>query len=384
MTLNFMFISNETRGGSSVSQRQLARRLTDRGHRVEILAATPQSRVIRPLYDHQVDLSTKLRGRAIQPALLALQRPAGRRIRRIDTPDHPTWVCAVPENGFRTLRRQMHPDVVVASSIDRVSWRRIRRQLQAAGIPSILYLREASGQGHLTISAAPPDLLLANAESLAVAARAAGSTCEVVPSIVELDRSRTATTREVALLVSPIEMLGGDRVWNLARARPDIPFVLRESNIMSDGERDAVVRQLPDHPNVTLEPYTTSPADIYRKARILLVPHRVDNRPRVILEAQSNGIPVLATAFPGLSEAVGGGGALVPNDATPEAWVQALSAMWDDRIRYPQLVDEARSHASRDEVVPERIVERFEQLVERLVADSSGRPGETMTPDLLT
>ena len=367
MPLKFLFVSNDTRGGSSVSQRQLARRLTERGHLVEILAATVESRVARPLYDKQVDLSTKLRNSPVRPALLALQRPLGRRIRRVETPDHPTWVCAIPENGFRSLRARFEPDVVVAASIDRVSWRRLRAQLLSDAIPSVLYLREASAKGHLTVTGAPPDLLLANAESLAREARDAGYECTVVPSIVELGRSRTETTRTSVVLINPIEMLGGDRVWDLARARPDIPFVLRESNMMSDAELAAVTRPLADHPNVTLLPYTTCPAELYREARVLLVPHRVDNRPRVVLEAQANGIPVLATEFPGLVEAVGAGGTLVPNDATPEAWIQALGTIWDDADRYAELMAAARTHANRDEVSPDRILDRFESLITDLV-----------------
>ncbi len=381
MPLKFLFVSNDTRGGSSVSQRQLARRLTERGHEVEILAATVESRLARPLYDQQVDLSTKLRNSPLRPALLALQRPMGRRIRRIDTPDHPTWLCAIPENGFRSIRRRFEPDVVVAASIDRVSWRRLRAQLRTAGIPSVLYLREASAKGHLTVTGAAPDLLLANAESLALEARAAGYECTVVPSIVELDRSRTETTRTKVVLVNPIEMLGGDRVWGLARARPDIPFVLRESNMMSEAEIDAVTRPLADHPNVTLLPYTTDPAELYLEARVLLVPHRVDNRPRVVLEAQANGIPVLATEFPGLIEAVGAGGSLVPNDAPADAWVQALGAIWDDDDRYAMLVRTAREHANRDEVSPDRILDRFESLVATLMEPAAPHAARPITTE---
>ncbi len=366
--MKFMFISNDTRGGSSVSQRQLARRLTERGHEVEILAATPHSRFVRPFYEKQVDLSTKLRSSRLRPALLALQRPVGRHIRHIETPDHPTWICTIPENGLGVLRRRFAPDVVVASSIDRVSWRRIRAQLQAAQIPSVLYLREASGKGHLTVTGAPPDLLLANAESLAEGARAEGYECTVIPSIVELEKSRTETTREAVVLVNPIEMLGGDRVWAIAKARTDIPFVLRESNIMSAADHAAVQRGIAAHPNVTVAPYTTTPTEIYRTAKVLLVPHRVDNRPRVILEAQANGIPVLATEFPGLIEAVGEGGALVPNDAEPAEWINALGRMWDDPEYYQQLCDAARRHADRDDVNAERILDRFEPLVADLVA----------------
>lgn len=366
--MKFLFVSNDTRGGSSVSQRQLARRLSEAGHQVEILAGTPESRFVRPFYEKQVDLSTKLRTSRLRPVLLATQRPVGSRIHRVDTPDHPTWMCTVPENGFRTLLRRFTPDVVVASSIDRVSWRRLRAQLQARSIPSVLYLREASGKGHLTVTGAPPDLLLANAESLAEGARAEGYECTVIPSIVELEKSRVESTRQTVVLVNPIEMLGGDRVWGIAAARPDIPFVLRESNIMATADHDAVQRGVSTHPNVTVAPYTTTPSDIYRDAKVLLVPHRVDNRPRVILEAQANGIPVLATAFPGLIEAVGDGGAVVPDDAAPEAWIAALGAMWDDATAYARLSDAARRHAERDEANAQRILDRFIPLVTDLVA----------------
>jgi glycosyltransferase involved in cell wall biosynthesis len=374
--MQLIFVSSITGGGSGLSQRQLAKRLAARGHRVEMLAATDQSRFVRPLYDHQVDLSTKLRDSRIRPALLALQRPAGRRVRSSPTADYPTWLSPIPENGYRSLRRKFRPDVVVASSIERVSWRRLRAQLRAEGIPSVLYLREASGIGHLSISNAPPDLLLANAASLAAEAAALGYECEIVPSVVELDRSATSTTRKVALLVNPIEMLGGDRVWAMASARPDIPFVVQESGLLSDAEREAVTRELPKHPNVTLRPFTSDPAAVFADARVLLVPHRVDNRPRVILEAQTNGIPVLATSFPGLVESVGAGGEVVDDDAPPDAWTAALSRMWDDEAHYEALVEAARAHAARDEVAPDKIVDRFEQLLEQLAArDETLRAG---------
>jgi glycosyltransferase involved in cell wall biosynthesis len=374
--MQILFVSSIHAGGSALSQRQLARRLAVRGHRVEILGATQRSRVVRPLYEHQVDLSTKLRGSRVEPALLALERPMGRRLHRLDTSDHPTWVAVVPENGYRSLRRRFRPDVVVGSSIDRVSWRRIRAQLAEEGIPSVLYVREASGLGHLSPGGPVADLLLANAQSHVEGARALGYEATLVPSVVELDRSRAASTREVVLLVNPIPILGGDRVWALAAARPDIPFVLQESGLMSEDERAAVLARLPAHPNVSVRPYATEPGALFRDARLLLVPHRVDNRPRVVLEAQANGIPVLASEHPGLAESVGPGGLLVADTDDAEAWLPALAQLWDDPERYAELSRLARAHASRPEVSPERIVDAFEAQLRPLV----GNPRRPATP----
>lgn len=367
--MQIIFVSSVADGGSGQSQRQLARRLASRGHRVEILAAARESRLVRPLYERQVDLTTRLRGHWGRPALLAAQRPFGSRIAREVTPDFATWRCVVPENGFRTLRRRLEPDVVVASSIDRVSWRRLRAQLVADGIPSVLYIREASGLGHLTVSSAPPDLLLANAESHASNAHDLGFDCQVVPSVVELRHSEVTRERSSVLLVNPIELLGGDRVWPLARARPDIPFVIQESGLHTDEERSALRDAVRRHPNVSIRPFQANAAAIFQDARVLLVPHRVDNRPRVVLEAQANGIPVIATDYPGLSESVGDGGVLVEDVDDPEPWTRALGRVWDDPARYAALVAAARAHAARPEVDPGSIAVRFEQLLERLIDD---------------
>lgn len=368
MPLRIIFVSSVAAGGSGNSQRQLARRLAARGHSVDLLAASPTSRLVRPLYDHQVDLSTRLRAHRARPALLALQRPWGSRRRRLDTPDFPTWLAAVPENAYRGLARRSPPQVVVGSSIERVSWRRLLGQLRATGVPSVLYLREESAVGHLTISHAVPDLLLANAESLAAAARAAGHECVVVPSVVEVDRARVESSRRAVLLVNPIAILGGDRLAPIARARPDIPFVVQESGLLTDSERVAIVAATRDLPNVELRPFSPDPAAVFRDARVLLVPHRVDNRPRVVLEAQTNGIPVIASDHPGLVESVGPGGRIVADTDDPGPWVEALAAVWDDDAGYRGLVEAAAQHASRDDVVPERIVERFEALVGALVS----------------
>ncbi len=230
----------------------------------------------------------------------------------------------------------------------------------------MLYLREASAIGHLTITGAPPDLLLANAESLARGAVGAGFPCEVVPSVTEVDRARVDSTRETVLLVNPIPLLGGDRLFTIAAARPGLRFVVQESGLLTDEERERVHRLAAGLANVEVRAFASDPAAVFRDARLLLVPHRVDNRPRVVLEAQTNGIPVIASDYPGLTESVGPGGTIVEDTDDPAPWLRAI----DDALepaRYEMLVRAARTHASRDDVVPERIVERFERLLADLV-----------------
>src|SRR5205823_6521116 len=124
--VNILFVSTTRRGGSGLSQRQLAARLIARDHQVAILTDPEEGHgVARYVYKRQVNLSSRLRGHAVRPLLLALQRPLGRRAVRTPEYDVPVFFSPVPEHAYRALRRELRPDVVVASSIDRVSWRRL-------------------------------------------------------------------------------------------------------------------------------------------------------------------------------------------------------------------------------------------------------------------
>src|SRR5204862_6869191 len=130
-------------------------------------------------------------------------------------------------------------------------------------------------------------------------------------------------------------------------------------------------------PNVEFRPRTTDLGTVYRDARLLFVPHRLDNRPRIVAEAQANGIPVVASNHPGLVEAVGPGGVLVHPDAPDTEWIEAVGRLWDDTALYQRLVDAALGHAARPEIDPEVVTSRFEEAVRQLVARHDARRSGT-------
>jgi glycosyltransferase involved in cell wall biosynthesis len=99
----------------------------------------------------------------------------------------------------------------------------------------------------------------------------------------------------------------------------------------------------------------------------------MDNRPRVILEAQAHGIPIIAHDWPGLREAVGDGGLLLERDADVAAWTSALRSVWGDRSEQERLSEAARRHAARPEVDPDAIVSKFLDLLHSLVVTSQVR-----------
>jgi len=367
--MRILFVSGTAIGGSAHSTRELAERLTAHGHDVAILFRVEGPRV-RQLHKRAINLVTKLGSSPFASKVDRLAAMIGRTPTRDRTAlTYQVWESVVIENSIRTVIRSFGPDVVVASSLGRVAWKRIRLILKSLGIPSVLYIREESGLGHLSISEAPPDQLLTNAHTYADRAAAMGTPAVMIPSVVTVDRYLVETTRERVLFVNPVPSYGLETALELAAARPDVPFAFVEWWKLEDDERAALNQRLAEKlPNVLLRPATDDPGAVYADAGVLLAPFLLDGRPRVVLEAQANGIPVLARALPALSETVGPGGRLVRPDASIGEWAVALGEIIDDPDRYRELCDAARAYAQREEVDPGVIVARFERVLADLVA----------------
>jgi glycosyltransferase involved in cell wall biosynthesis len=384
--MRILFVSGTATGGSAHSTRELADRLGAHGHDVAILFRIEGRRVAR-VHKRAINLVTKLGDRAVARRLDRLVAMIARTPKRAPEASRTeVWESVVPENALPTVIRTFGPDVVVTSSIGRVAWKRIRRILATLGIPSVLYIREENALGHLSISHAPPDLLMTNAHTYADRAAALGTPAIMIPSVVTMDRYLVESSRERVLFVNPVPSYGLETALELAAARPDVQFAFVEWWKIDDEARASLNTRLAAKlPNVVLRPATSDPGEVYADARLLLAPFLLDGRPRVVLEAQANGIPVLARDLPALRETVGPGGWLVPGDAPIDAWASALGELIDDPERYRAACDAARSHANRDEVDPELVVVRFERALTGLVAgarepaadalDAPGPPG---------
>jgi glycosyltransferase involved in cell wall biosynthesis len=292
------------------------------------------------------------------------------------TGDVQTWESPIPSSAFPTVEARFRPDVVVASSIDRMDWRSIRARLREHGTPSVLYVREQNAFGHLTVSQAPPDRLVTNAAVHTEHAAELGFDAATVPSVVSVDDCLVTSTREKVLLVNPTALYGVDVALELAATRPDVAFALAESSVLADDEVDALTARLAGLPNVELRRFSPDARALYRDARVLLAPYRSNGRPRVVLEAQANGIPVLASDLPALREAVGPGGLVVDADAPAAEWARALSRLVDDPARYETFAAAAREHSRRAEVDPEAITDRFEAVLTELLAGPGGASRE--------
>jgi glycosyltransferase involved in cell wall biosynthesis len=105
--------------------------------------------------------------------------------------------------------------------------------------------------------------------------------------------------------------------------------------------------------------------DIYGETSVLVVPTTIDETfGRVVVEAQLNGIPVLASDRGALPDVVGGGGAVLAVEKSIELWSSTLKRLLDPQ-RYAQLSAAAVVNASRFDFT--RSICRFASLVDTML-----------------
>jgi glycosyltransferase involved in cell wall biosynthesis len=266
--------------------------------------------------------------------------------------------AAVPEAALVPLASSLEPDAVIVNSGG--AWRRDwdRRMLHVARqYQTLLYLYDFAAV-ELAATFEPRPALVAASEWVAAPLRARGLTVSVIVPAIDRDAYRVQTARRSVLFVNPTPAKGIDTALALAAARPEIPFEFV-------GGPRGVAKRLPRLENLTHRSWTDIPAELFGRARVLLVPSVYPEVwPRVIGEAQTSGIPALAVDRGGIREAVGDGGLIVPGDAGIATWTRALDTLWKDEAAYAQLSVRASREGSRPELRPEVAAARLEKLIE--------------------
>jgi len=137
--------------------------------------------------------------------------------------------------------------------------------------------------------------------------------------------------------INLMESKGTKIFYHLARQFPHLDFL---------GVEGAYAEQVKKElPNVTFQPHTSNMASVYAKTKILLVPSKIESFGMAGVEAQANGIPVLASDLPGLHEALGSGARfLAPDDK--EGWCRELKRLEND-YACKQLGEKALENVAR-------------------------------------
>lgn len=248
----------------------------------------------------------------------------------------------------------------------------VSRELNRLGIPSIVFLRDVQfpNSDGLPVSGGLVRYI-ANSEFTArqFFARFGVMANAVIPPSIATKDYLVNRTPEYVLMINPVKEKGLELTLELAKRRPDIPFLLQESWILSPDDRESLMAQLSTLSNVTLAARRSDMRPIYSRAKALLVPSQLmEAWGRVVSEAHVNGIPVLASNIGGLPESVGPGGILLEPDNV-DAWENALAQVWDDPSCEAALSKQALEYAQRPNIQPQYLATAIDEQIENFLSD---------------
>jgi len=195
--------------------------------------------------------------------------------------------------------------------------------------------------------------------------RATGHRAGVVYPPAELYFDTTGDPNGVVTMINPHPVKGLDTTLEIARRLPTVKFLLQESWRLNSYELAALESKLAELPNVSFAHRVSDMRCVYRQTRLLIAPSRWEEGfGMVALEAQSCGIPVIASRRGGLPEAIGDGGLLIDDYLNVDAWVQTIDSVLNDAAHYRALAVRARRHAESDIFAPDALAHRLRAIAQ--------------------
>jgi glycosyltransferase involved in cell wall biosynthesis len=266
---------------------------------------------------------------------------------------YPVFRVADPVHDLPLLAASWEPDIIIVQS--GTTLLPLLICALDTGRPTAVYLHNVeTHQLGGTLVPDPSILYLANSEFTARRWRAlCGLDCTVVPPLVLPERYFVPERGDSVLFVNPTQIKGVEIMFALADACPDIPFLVAESWGLNPLWRSHCLQRAAQLPNIAWHPPTHDMRTLYARARTLLMPSLwEESYGRTVVEAQINGIPVVASHRGALPEVVGAGGLLVDAHAPVDDWEQALRQAYQPSPLYDRLSEQARRQAYHTAAAP--------------------------------
>ena len=331
----------EASGGAQLSTLEILNRLVERGWDVEVCAGlfVPWSR----FYFRGVTRS--LRGGKV-PGLAVCDETLGfpcwrrikvQRIPVISTIDR--WLAA------KFLKKRLaafKPDVVLGDTGANCP---LLRGALASGYRCVYLARNMPTIG--TPSILPRNLhLLGNSKYTAgiLEAISMASVDVVRPMVTHAKYRCKQRDPKFVTFVNPIPHKGLDVAVKIAREMPETRFLFVKGRwaVMSPRKVEAFIKPARMLENIEIWDYREDMREVYAVTKTLLMPWQfIEAFGRVIVEAQINGIPIVAARSGGIPKTVGLGGIIIDPKDDVEAYVAALQNL----EKSPELHHELSGHA---------------------------------------
>lgn len=286
-------------------------------------------------------------------------------------PAYRGWAVA---DGIPEVSQRFRPDIAVADAGQTIL---LAKALVKAGIPTVVYIHdvEFDRMGGAPFADAMMIYISNSDFTASVLSRQFGIDSIVIPPLVYPEHYQVHSDRSHVLHINPHPIKGIDITMELARRRPDIPFVIIEAWILSVALLDKYRGMASKLPNVVWKERMPDMRKVYQHTRIVLAPSQWDEAwGRIATEPHVSGIPVIASARGGFPESVGPGGLLVDPSAPIDAWLEALSRLWDNPEEYVRFATAASLYSNRPEIQPDFLLSKFANALENHIKATNKLP----------
>jgi glycosyltransferase involved in cell wall biosynthesis len=341
--------------GAILSVHTLLELLQQRGHACEAIAGISEGMSLRHARRAWVHRARRM---------LTRRRVVGWMDRDNGYPTYRAWEADVAELLDQRIAAFL-PDLVITQleRSEAIAAAAVRR-----GVAVILFVRDAEFAWHRGIITDSP-LVSFVASSRFVTDQVAAKLGREAPCVYPLVRAEryVAADRRARFItfINPVKEKGVEVALEVARRLPHREFLFVETWPLPKLQRRELQARLARLPNVRLRGHTLDMREIYGETALLLAPSQWNEAfGRVLLEAQVNGIPVVASRIGGIPEALQSGAVLLPPAEDPAEWAGAVERILTTEPEYARLSDEARANAMRDDFNPEALVDRFLALAQ--------------------
>jgi glycosyltransferase involved in cell wall biosynthesis len=361
----------ESAGGAQRSTLEILGRLKARGWDVGVASLTS---IFGEIYRDGV--VGRLRSGRLPGATIydeALGFPTWRRIQIGRIPGAARLDLMLGNRVMDRIVGEFQPDVVLGDSLARCPM--LLRPL-AHGVPAVYLARSVPVIG--TPSILPRGLhFLGNSPYAAQVLEAiVDESVEIVRPMVPHESYRVPAAERsprYVTFVNPIPHKGLGVALEVARRMPETRFLFVKGrwSTFEGRQLEQLVRPAHELPNVDVWEYQEDMRRVYAVTRTLLVPSQfIETFGRVILEAQTNGIPVIGAKVGGIPYTMGEGGIVVEPKHDAGAYVAALSRLERDPELHHALSERARTNCHRADLDPDAQLETLVRFLEKRVIGS--------------
>jgi glycosyltransferase involved in cell wall biosynthesis len=345
---SLVFVCGAPHGGSVLSTVSLVASAREAGHDAEALLAAQDPYERRP----SVSAIAKLHQLA-NPLGAASWRVYDRFVRDVKrdaAPEHAWRSSNLPGALLRFARRGTG---IVVCSLRQLELSRILDHAARLECPTAWIVREQASLRSVERFGEQVNVLLANSRPLVdEVIRVTGRPCGFVPSTIDRVGLALPRSRRSVVLINAIASHGLETALAIASEAPDLRVVLQESWPLDAETRAGLAAQLRHIPNAEYRPRVDRSA-VFRDALILIAPHDPEvvgtARPRVALEAQALGVPMIAHDIPGLAAVAADPELLLPVGSSPSDWIAAIRRVVAD---YDRFSASAARFADREMLTP--------------------------------